>query len=146
MNLIEMNESFGNTIKQSRVICKYTHPANGFYGIKNIKIRVIILITCVQLHKNVLDVDRLSFTGLFKTKSAKTISQSKSRGLHCRLNKINLAGYYIRRLVHTPPIRLLPTDNELTDGCQLRSDVSAVAAYHTTLGTGYNLSTLSVIK
>lgn len=86
----------------------------------------------------------LSFTGLFKIKSAKTISQSKPRGPHCRLKKTNLAGYYIGRLVHIPPTLPLPADNELTDGCQLGSDVRAVPAYHPTLGKEYNLSTLSL--
>lgn len=38
----------------------------------------------------------------------------------------------------------LPADNELTDGCQLGSDVSAIPAYHPTLGKEYNLSTLSL--
>lgn len=38
---------------------------------------------------------------------------------------------------------MLPADNELTDDCQLRSDVSAAPAYHT-LDKEYNLSTLSL--
>ena len=35
---------------------------------------------------------------------------------------------------------MLPADNEITDGCQPRSGVSAAPAYHTTLGKDYNLS------
>ena len=39
---------------------------------------------------------------------------------------------------------MLPADNELTDGCQLRPDVSAAPDYHTTLGKEYSISTLSL--
>lgn len=38
---------------------------------------------------------------------------------------------------------MLPVDNELTDDCQLKYDVSAAPAYHT-LDKEYNLSTLSL--
>lgn len=51
---------------------------------------------------------------------------------------------HVRRPVHVPSLMMLPADNAFTDGCQLRSDVSAAPAYRTTLGKEYNLSTLSL--
>lgn len=48
-----------------------------------------------------------------------------------------------KELVHILSMMMLPADNELTNDCQLRYDVSAAPAYHT-LDKEYNLSTLSL--
>lgn len=48
-----------------------------------------------------------------------------------------------KELVHILSMMMLPADNELTNDCQLRYDVSAAPAYHA-LDKEYNLSTLSL--